>query len=128
MTSKEYKDNIQVFITEFLDYYRLNDLNFDISCWDLREYSSYSLHIGKIDNFVYQKFNINEYKDRLVSLLQNIITEYNVQTEPSLVNVYSHNRKGEEVKTMYFTLKAFSNTRFKEPIERIELRIIRKND
>jgi len=91
MTSKEYKDNIQVFITEFLDYYRLNDLNFDISCWDLREYSSYSLHIGKIDNFVYQKFNINEYKDRLVSLLQNIITEYNVQTEPSLVNVYSHN-------------------------------------
>lgn len=128
MTSKEYKDNIRTFTTEFLDYYSLNDLNFEISAWDLSEYSSYSLHIGKVDNFVYQKFNINEYKDRLVSLLQNIITEYNVEKEPSLVNVYSYNRKGEAVKTMYFTLKAFSNTRFEEPIERIEIKIIRKND
>lgn len=132
MTPKEYKDNIHDFIAEFLDYYSLNDLNFDISCWDLNKYSSFGLNIGKIDNnFVYQKFNINEYKDRLVSLLQNIITEYNVgnvEIDPSLVNVYSHNRKGEPVKTMYFTLKAFSNTRFEEPIERIQLTIIRKND
>jgi hypothetical protein len=128
MTSKEYKDNITVFINEFLDYYRLNDLNFDISIWDFRDYSSFTLNIGKNDNFKYQKFNINDYKDRLVSLLQNIITEYNVVTKPSIVNVYSHNRKGEAVKTMYFTIKAFSNTRFDEPIERIELRIIRNND
>ncbi len=130
MISKEYIENIRDFTTEFLDYYNLNDLNFEIYAWNLHDYSSYSLNIGKIDNFLYQKFNINEYKDRLVSLLQNIITEYNVgnvDIDTSLVNIYSRNRKGESVKTMYFTLKAFSNTRFEEPIERIEL-IIRKND
>ena len=131
MTSKEYKDNILSFTTEFLDYYRLNELDLTISSCDFREFSMYSLHIYKfnVDNVTKNiLFNINEYKDRLVSLLQNIITEYNVEKEPSLLNVYSYNRKGEAVKTMYFTLKAFSNTRFEEPIERIEIKIIRKND
>ena len=128
MTSKEYKDNIQVFITEFLDYYRLNDLNFEISAWDLSEYSSYSLHIGYTKLSTFQKFNINEYKDRLVSLLQNITTEYTCLKNPALITVHSINRKGEVVKTMYFDLKAFSNTRFEEKIERIELKIIRNND
>lgn len=126
MTSKEYKENIRTFTNEFLDYYSLNDLNFEISAWDLSKYSSYSLHIGKVDNFVYQKFNINEYKDRLVSLLQNITTEYVCCTDPALITVHSINRRGESVKTMYFDLKGFSNTRFEEPIERIELTIIRK--
>lgn len=128
MTSKEYKDNIHDFTTEFLDYYSLNDLNFDISAWDLSEYSLYSLHIGKIDNFVYQKFNINEYKDRLVSFLQNITTEYVCSKSPALITVSSINRRGESVETMYFDLKGFSNTRFEEPIERIKIKIIRKND
>ena len=129
MTSKEYKDNIRTFTTEFLDYYRLNELDLVISDWNFRDYSLYNLNICKIENvYKYLTFNINEYKDRLVSFLQNITIEYNVEKEPSLVNVYSYNRKGDTIKTMYFTLKAFSNTRFEEPIERIEIKIIRKND
>ena len=129
MTSKEYKDNIRTFTTEFLDYYRLNELDLVISDWNFHDYSLYNLNICKIENVSkYLTFNINEYKDRLVSLLQNITIEYNVEKEPSLVNVYSYNRKGDTIKTMYFTLKAFSNTRFEEPIERIVIKIIRKND
>lgn len=127
MTSKEYKENIRTFTNEFLDYYSLNDLNFEISAWDLSKYSSYSLHIGKVDNFVYQKFNINEYKDRLVSFLQNITTEYVCSKSPALITVSSINRRGESVETMYFDLKGFSNTRFEEPIEKIKIQIIRND-
>jgi hypothetical protein len=129
MTSKEYKDNIRDFTTEFLDYYRLNNLDLAISSCDFREFSMYSLHIYKfnVDNVSCNiLFNINEYKDRLVSFLQNVTTEYVCSADPELITVHSINRRGESVKTMYFDLKAFSNTRFEEPIERIELTIIRK--
>jgi hypothetical protein len=129
MTSKEYKENILSFTTEFLDYYRLNELDLTISSCDFREFSMYSLHIYKFNVHNVTKnilFNINEYKDRLVSFLQNITTEYVCCTDPALITVHSINRRGESVKTMYFDLKGFSNTRFEEPIERIELTIIRK--
>lgn len=128
MTSKEYKDNIRTFTTDFLDYYRLNELDLEISDWNFSDYSLYNLNICKLNTFSlrYLTFNINEYKDRLVSFLQNITTEYVCSKSPALITVSSINRRGESVKTMYFDLKGFSNTRFEEPIERIELTIIRK--
>lgn len=131
------------FSKEFLDYYDLNDLTMtnnsnhftNPNVYD-RSYTEHLIRI--IDNspgtetYLYKPYNLNTYKDRLVSFLQNFISEFEVETEPSLITIYSH-KKGSltehpcrKIKTLYFDLKSFSNTSITEPIDYIELKLIEK--
>lgn len=129
------------FSKEFLDYYDLNDLTMTNSSnnftnWERanlgfhdRNYTQHLIRI--IDNspvtetYVYKPYNLNTYKDRLVSFLQNFIVEFEVETEPALITIYSH-KQGSLVKTLYFDLKSFSKTSITEPIDFIELKLIEK--
>ena len=83
------------FSKEFLDYYDLNDLTMTNSSnrftnpnvydsiektWFITE--SYTQHLIRIidnspgtETYVYKPYNLNTYKDRLVSFLQNFIVE-----------------------------------------------------
>ena len=134
---------IMSFSKEFLDYYDLNDLTMTNSSnnftnWEKvnlgfpdRNYTQHLIRI--IDNspgtetYIYKPYNLNIYKDRLVSFLQNFTTEFEVEKEPALITIYSH-KQGSLVKTLYFDLKAFSNTSITEPIDYIELKLIQNNE
>lgn len=131
------------FSKEFLDYYDLNDLTMtnnsnhftNPNVYD-RSYTEHLIRI--IDNspgtetYLYKPYNLNTYKDRLVSFLQNFISEFEVETEPSLITIYSHKKVSlteppcRKIKTLYFDLKSFSNTSITEPIDYIELKLIEK--
>ena len=129
------------FSKEFLDYYDLNDLTMtnnsnhftNPNVYD-RSYTEHLIRI--IDNspgtetYLYKPYNLNTYKDRLVSFLQNFISEFEVETEPSLITIYSHKKvsltEPRKIKTLYFDLKSFSNTSITEPIDYIELKLIEK--
>ena len=136
---------ITSFSKEFLDYYDLKDLTMSNNSnrftnpnvydsvektWFITE--SYTQHLIRIidnspgiPNSLYKPYNLNTYKDRLVSFLQNFIVEFEVETEPALITIYSH-KQGSLVKTLYFDLKSFSNTSITEPIDYIELKLIEK--
>lgn len=139
---------IMSFSKEFLDYYDLNDLvmtnsSNNFTNWERanlgfhnRNYTQHLIRI--IDNSpgtetykqhisLYKPYNLNTYKDRLVSFLQNFTTEFEVEKEPALITIYSH-KQGSLVKTLYFDLKAFSNTSITEPIDYIELKLIQNNE
>lgn len=134
---------IMSFSKEFLDYYDLNDLTMTNSSnnftnWEKvnlgfpdRNYTQHLIRI--IDNspgtetYIYKPYNLNIYKDRLVSFLQNFTTEFEVEKEPALITIYSH-KQGSLVKTLYFDLKSFSNTSITEPIDYIELKLIQNNE
>ena len=131
------------FSKEFLDYYDLNDLTMtnnsnhftNPNVYD-RSYTEHLIRI--IDNSpclagsLYKSYNLNTYKDRLVSFLQNFISEFEVETEPSLITIYSHKKVSlteppcRKIKTLYFDLKSFSNTSITEPIDYIEFKIIQR--
>ena len=131
------------FSKEFLDYYDLNDLTMtnnsnhftNPNVYD-RSYTEHLIRI--IDNspgtetYLYKPYDLNTYKDRLVSFLQNFISEFEVETEPSLITIYSHKKVSlteppcRKIKTLYFDLKSFSNTSITEPIDYIELKLIEK--
>lgn len=117
------------FSKEFLDYYDLNDLTMTNNSNHFTE-KNYTQHLIRIidnspgtETYVYKPYNLNTYKDRLVSFLQNFIVEFEVETEPALITIYSH-KQGSLVKTLYFDLKSFSNTSITEPIDYIELKLI----
>jgi len=117
------------FSKEFLDYYDLNDLTMTNNSNRFTDKTQHLIRI--IDNTptpfsstsLYKPYNLNTYKDRLVSFLQNFIVEFEVETEPALITIYSH-KQGSLVKTLYFDLKGFSNTSITEPIDYIELKLI----
>ena len=119
------------FSKEFLDYYDLNDLTMTNNSNHFRNPNrSYTQHLIRIidnspgtETYLYKPYNLNTYKDRLVSFLQNFIVEFEVETEPALITIYSH-KQGSLVKTLYFDLKSFSNTSITEPIDYIELKLI----
>jgi hypothetical protein len=117
------------FSKEFLDYYDLNDLTMTNNSNRFPDKTQHLIRI--IDNstgtetYVYKPYNLNIYKDRLVSFLQNFIVEFEVETEPVLITIYSH-KQGSSVKTLYFDLKSFSKTSITEPIDYIELKLIEK--
>lgn len=127
--TKEKIKEITSFSKEFLDYYDLNDLTL-----------TYTQHIIQIvDNTpsstktyktyntkTYKPYNLNIYKDRLVSFLQNFTSEFELETGPALITIYSH-KQDSLIKTIYFDLKSFSNTSITEPIDYIELKLIQKN-
>jgi hypothetical protein len=117
------------FSKEFLDYYDLNDLTMTNNSNHFTD-KNYTQHLIRIidnspgtETYLYKPYNLNTYKDRLVSFLQNFISEFEVETEPALITIYSH-KKGSLVKTFYFDLKSFSNTSITEPIDYIELKLI----
>ena len=123
---------ITSFSKEFLDYYDLNDLTMTNNSNHFRNPNrSYTQHLIRIiETYLYKPYNLNTYKDRLVSFLQNFISEFEVETEPALITIYSH-KKGSlteppcrKIKTLYFDLKSFSNTSITEPIDYIELKLI----
>ena len=119
------------FSKEFLDYYDLNDLTMTNNSNRFTDKTQHLIRI--IDNSftpfsstsLYKPYNLNTYKDRLVSFLQNFIVEFKVETEPALITIYSH-KKGSLVKTLYFDLKSFSKTSITEPIDYIEFKIIQR--
>jgi hypothetical protein len=117
------------FSKEFLDYYDLNDLTMNNNSNRFPDKTQHLIRI--IDNstgtetYIYKPYNLNTYKDRLVSFLQNFTSEFEVETEPALITIYSH-KKGSSVKTLYFDLKSFSKTSITEPIDYIELKLIEK--
>ena len=120
------------FSKEFLDYYDLNDLTMLVTNWSEFESNNSNQHLIRIidnspgtETYVYKPYNLNIYKDRLVSFLQNFIVEFEVETEPALITIYSH-KQGSLVKTLYFYLKSFSKTSITEPIDYIELKLIEK--
>ena len=121
------------FSKEFLDYYDLNDLTMTNNSNHFRNPNrSYTQHLIRIidnspgtETYLYKPYNLNTYKDRLVSFLQNFIVEFEVETEPVLITIYSH-KQDSLVKTLYFDLKSFSNTSITEPIDYIELKLIEK--
>ena len=113
------------FSKEFLDYYDLNDLTMTNNSNHFTD-KNYTQHLIRIiDNSpgIYKPYNLNTYKDRLVSFFQNFIVEFEVETEPVLITIYSH-KQDSLVKTLYFDLKSFSNTSITEPIDYIELKLI----
>ena len=117
------------FSKEFLDYYDLNDLTMTNNSNHFTD-KNYTQHLIRIidnspgtETYVYKPYNLNTYKDRLVSFLQNFIVEFEVETEPVLITIYSH-KQDSLVKTLYFDLKSFSNTSITEPIDYIELKLI----
>ena len=119
------------FSKEFLDYYDLNDLTMTNNSNRFTD-KNYTQHLIRIidnspgtETYVYKPYNLNSYKDRLVSFLQNFTTEFEVETEPALITIYSH-IQGSLVKTLYFDLKSFSNTSITEHIDYIELKLIEK--
>ena len=119
------------FSKEFLDYYNLNDLTMSNNSNRFTD-KNYTQHLIRIidnspgiPNSLYKPYNLNTYKDRLVSFLQNFIVEFEVETEPALITIYSH-KQGSLVKTLYFDLKSFGNTSMTEPIDYIELKLIEK--
>ena len=119
------------FSKEFLDYYDLNDLTMTNNSNRFTD-KNYTQHLIRIidnspgtETYVYKPYNLNSYKDRLVSFLQNFIVEFKVETEPALITIYSH-KQGSLVKTLYFDLKSFSNTSITEHIDYIELKLIEK--
>lgn len=119
------------FSKEFLDYYDLNDLTMTNNSNHFRNPNrSYTQHLIRIidnspgtETYLYKPYNLNTYKDRLVSFLQNFISEFEVETEPALITIYSY-KQDSLVKTLYFDLKSFSNTSITEPIDYIELKLI----
>lgn len=127
------------FSKEFLDYYDLNDLTMTNNSNRYTNPDPYTQHLIRIidnspgtETYLYKPYNLNTYKDRLVSFLQNFIVEFEVETEPALITIYSH-KKGSlteppcrKIKTLYFDLKSFSNTSITEPIDYIELKLIEK--
>ena len=126
------------FSKEFLDYYDLNDLTMTNNSNHFTE-KNYTQHLIRIidnspgtETYVYKPYNLNTYKDRLVSFLQNFISEFEVETEPALITIYSHKKVSlteppcRKIKTLYFDLKSFSNTSITEPIDYIELKLIEK--
>lgn len=120
------------FSKEFLDYYDLNDLTMLVTNWSEFESNNSNQHLIRIidnspgtETYVYKPYNLNTYKDRLVSFLQNFMVEFEVETEPVLITIYSH-KQGSLVKTLYFDLKSFSKTSITEPIDYIELKLIEK--
>ena len=131
------------FSKEFLDYYDLNDLTMTNNSNHFTNPNvydrSYTEHLIRIidnspgtDTYLYKPYDLNTYKDRLVSFLQNFISEFEVETEPSLITIYSHKKVSlteppcRKIKTLYFDLKSFSNTSITEPIDYIELKLIEK--
>ena len=123
---------ITSFSKEFLDYYDLNDLTMTNNSNRYTNHDPYTKHLIRIidnspgtETYVYKPYNLNTYKDRLVSFLQNFIVEFEVETEPALITISSH-KQGSLVKTLYFDLKSFSKTSITEPIDFIELKLIEK--
>jgi hypothetical protein len=70
------------FSKEFLDYYDLNDLTMTNNSNRFPDKTQHLIRI--IDNspgtetYIYKPYNLNTYKDRLVSFLQNFTTEFEV--------------------------------------------------
>jgi hypothetical protein len=106
--------DIREFNKEFLDYYGLDNLI--INVYD-KGYKRPHIHIAQKD---YKPFNISEFKDSLTSFLLSFINEFEVVRDPVLMYVFSK-VDSKSVKTCFFNMKGFSETRFSEKIDYIQL-------
>lgn len=107
------KEDLLSFCETFRDYYDLK-LRTHINITDIKDKK---LTIQILPDKNEHDFDISKHIDSLVGFVSCLDSEYGID----MIKAFSYNRKGESVVTHFSNIKAFSNTRFQERINNIQL-------